>query len=413
MPNRRNGIYVLLILCLLAGLLTGRAFFFNMSYLFGGLLFLSLLWSWTSVNGVQIGRQTRSRRAQVGKTLDEHFIVRNASLIPKIWLELRDHSTVPGHNPSFVTPLLMPNATYRWLARTTCVIRGEYTLGPLTLVSGDPFGLFQSTRHIAATSRLLVYPPIVPVYNFATPIGLLSGGDARRQRTHIVTTNAAGVREYAPGDSFNRIHWKSSARKDRLLVKEFELDPMADVWLFLDLSPTALFARPYTAEGGLIGDFFIPPSSAEYAIVAAASLTQFFLLKERTLGFVVYNPVRNFMHPDRGNRQLTRILEALAVAKIESPMTCEQLLALEGHHMARGTTVIIVTADPTDGWIREANLMARRGLRAIAVLMDPLSFGATQIRGATETSVLLESVGVITYVIHQGDDLTAVLSQRR
>src|SRR5260221_10589447 len=51
----------------------------------------------------------------------------------------------------------------------------------MTLVSGDPFGLFQITRHISATSKILVYPPTVPIYNFVAPTGLLSGGDAQRQ----------------------------------------------------------------------------------------------------------------------------------------------------------------------------------------------------------------------------------------
>jgi len=49
MPNRRNAVYVLLILCLLTGLLTGRAFFFNLVYLFTGLLVISFLWAWLSV----------------------------------------------------------------------------------------------------------------------------------------------------------------------------------------------------------------------------------------------------------------------------------------------------------------------------------------------------------------------------
>ncbi len=413
MPNRRNAIYALLITCLLGGLFTGRAFFFNLAYLFGALLFLSIIWSWTAVNRVQISRQTRSRRAQVGKTLDEQFSVRNSGLTPKLWLEVRDHSDMPGHNPSAVVPMLLPRSTYRWGTQTTCLVRGEFTLGPMTLISGDPFGLFQVTRHIEATSKILIYPATVPIFGFAAPTGLLSGGDARRQRTHFVTTNAAGVREYAPGDSFNRIHWKSSARKERLLVKEFELDPLADVWMFLDLSAAAHFARPYSAEGGLAGEFFIPPSSAEYGIVIAASLAQYFLLKDRTLGFATYNPSRCIFQPDRGNRQLTKILESLAMARIESSMTCEQLLALEGHHMGRGTTVIIVTADPADGWMREANLLVRRGSRVVAVVLDPPSFAGEQVRPGEETQAILESGGVITYLVRQGDDLTAVLSQRR
>ncbi len=412
MPNRRNAIYALLIFCLVAGLVTGRAFFFNLSYLFAALLITSFVWSWSSVNWVRISRQTRARRAQVGKTLDEQFIVRNSSALPKLWLEVRDHSDVPGHNASAVVPLLLPTFAYRWNVRTTCVVRGEYTLGPLTLLSGDPFGLFQAIRHVATTSRVMIYPATVPIFNFAAPTGLLSGGDAQRQRTHYVTTNAAGVREYAPGDSFNRIHWRSTARKERLLVKEFELDPMADVWLYLDLSVTALFERPYSLEGLPVGEVFIPPSTEEYGVVIAASLAQYFLTKERALGFVTYNPHRTVMQPDRGNRQLTRILEALTVAHSKSFFTCEQILALEGHHMGRGTTAIIVTADPTDAWIREATLLVRRGIRTVGVVLDPPSFGASGTRGADATRLLLEANGVITYVVHQGDNLTVALSQR-
>ena len=67
-------------------------------------------------------------------------------------------------------------------------------------------------------------------------MGILPGGDALRRRTHYVTTNASGVRDYAPGDSYSRIHWRSTARRDRLIVKEFELDPLADIWIVPDMS---------------------------------------------------------------------------------------------------------------------------------------------------------------------------------
>jgi uncharacterized protein (DUF58 family) len=184
------------------------------------------------------------------------------------------------------------------------------------------------------------------------------------------------------------------------------------VWMYLDLSATALFERPYSVEGLPAGEFFIPPSTEEYAVVVAASLAQYFISKERSLGFVTYNPHRTVMQPDRGNRQLTRILEALAVARSKSFFDCEQILALEGHHMGRGTTVIVITADPTDSWIREATLLVRRGLRTVAVVLDPISFGATGVRSGDDTRLLLEANGVITYVVHQGDNLTAVLSRR-
>jgi len=413
LQNRRNVIYSLLILCLLGGFFTGRAFFFNLSYLLGILLTLSLLWSWASVSAIQINRQTRARRTQVGKTLDEFFGVRNSGLLPKLWLEVRDHSDLPGHHPSSVVPTLMPRQSFQWTTRTTCIVRGEFTLGPMTLVSGDPFGFFQSSRYIGATSRVLVYPAAVPIYDFAPPSGVLSGGDARRQRTHQVTTNAAGIREYAPGDSFNRIHWKSTARKDKLLVKEFELDPIADTWILLDLYGGAAFARPYSIEGGVTSDLFIPPTTTEYAIVTATSLATYFISKEKTLGFGVYSPARQVMQPDRGYRQLVRIMEVLALAR-EGSIPFGQIVATEGHHMGRGITAILISPDPSEAWINEAHAMARRGVRVIAVIFDPASFGAPRgIPTAEQTRARLESGGVITYTVQQGDNLSAVLSQRR
>src|SRR5260370_11248838 len=69
---------------------------------------------------------------------------------------------------------------------------------------------------------------------FTLPLGPMPGGEALRRGAHYVTANAAGVRDYSPGDSFNRIHWRSTARRDRLIVKEFELDPLSDIWVFLD-----------------------------------------------------------------------------------------------------------------------------------------------------------------------------------
>ncbi|MBC8099024.1 MAG: DUF58 domain-containing protein, partial [Armatimonadetes bacterium] len=159
--SRRNGIYLLLIACLLTGLFTGRAFFFNLAYLFGGLLLISFLWAWFAVRWIGISRKTRARRAQVGQLFSESFAVHNLSFIPKLWLEVRDQSDLPGYRASHVVPAMGARATYRWNAEALCLTRGEFTLGPISLMSGDPFGLYLTPRVIPATSKLLVYPQTV------------------------------------------------------------------------------------------------------------------------------------------------------------------------------------------------------------------------------------------------------------
>ncbi len=413
MPNRRNAFYSLIIFCLVAGALSGRAFFFTLAYALGAVLIGAFLWSWTTVNWLTISRYTLARRAQVGQPLDETFHVRNTALLPKLWVEVRDHSTLPGHNASHVVPLLWPRKGYRWDVRTLCTRRGEFTLGPMTLVSGDPFGLFQYVRRFPASSTIIVYPLTVPVHGFAAPVGPLSGGEAVRRRTHVVTTNAAGVREYQPGDSYNRIHWRSTARREQVMVKEFELDPLADVWLFLDLSAGSLVERvPAYANSYLpIVPPHLPPSTEEYGVTIAASLAQYFVNKGRALGFVTYAPRREIVQPDRGPRQLTRILEILATVHSESEFSLDQMLSLEATHLGRGTTVVLITAAQHERWIAEAHTLVRRGMRVIAVLLDAHSFGAPFSR-LPYLQQMAEAAGLTVYIIRQDDDLTSALSYR-
>ena len=143
MPARRNALYLLAIVSLLAGLFTGRADLFIIAYLIAALITLSLFWTWLSLRGIALRRTTRTRRSQVGRVFQESFGIRKTGFTPKLWLEIRDHSTLPGHLASHVAPTLVGKREYTWDVETVCALRGEFQLGPMTVVSGDPFGLFR------------------------------------------------------------------------------------------------------------------------------------------------------------------------------------------------------------------------------------------------------------------------------
>ncbi|MFW5709348.1 MAG: DUF58 domain-containing protein [Chloroflexota bacterium] len=415
MYNRRNAIYILIILSLLTGLFTGRAFFFNLGYMLIGIVLVSLLWAWMSVRWIGITRRTRSRRAQVGRIFDETFIVRNRAWLPKLWLEVRDESNLPGHRVSYVVPAMGLRSQHVWTVSTRCTARGEFRLGPMTLSSGDPFGLFNSERHLNASSRLIVYPRILRLSHVDLPIGMLSGGEAQRRRSHYVTTNAAGVRDYVPGDSFNRIHWRTSARKDRLIVKEFEIDPLVDIWLFADFSQGSLIEDPAVKRIDGVGPVLsntsdIPPSTEEYVAVVAASLARYFIGLERALGFAAYTPNREIHQPERGNRQLTRILESLAVARSLSSYSLEQMLTLETPYFTRGTTLVIVTASLDLAWVREAQILMRRGIRPVCVLVDAASIDDQH--NTDELKGVLSMSRIPVIVVRHGENIAAALARR-
>src|SRR5690606_31643330 len=111
---------------------------------------------------------------------------------------------------------------------------------------------------------------------------------------------------------------------------------------------------------------------------------------------------------DRGERQLNRILETLAVLRTEGQVPISDVLEAESHLLPRGSTVIVVTPTTSQNWIAAARQQMRRGLRLITVLVNPASFGGP--RSNANLYQLLQATGVSTYQLNNGDDLAAVLS---
>ncbi|HET6445566.1 MAG TPA: DUF58 domain-containing protein [candidate division Zixibacteria bacterium] len=420
--QRRTGVLALILLSLLAGLATGRDLFFNITYLLALLLIASFLWAYSNMNWVYVSRVTRTRRTQVGRPLEERFTVRNTSILPKLWLEVRDYSTLHGHFASKVVNSLGSRSGFTWRVNTVCRIRGRYRLGPMTLRTSDPFGMFPMERDIDATTNVVVYPLTADIHHFALPIGMLPGGDALRRRTHYVTTNASGVRDYAPGDSFSRIHWPSTARRNRLIVKEFELDPMADIWLVIDM---AVFSHvssmpedvdPATVESDFHPwlmwkeqEYVLPEATEEYTVTVAASLTQYFLRRDRAVGLLAIGQTHEVIQPDRGERQMNRIFETLAVLRADGQVSIQDLLDTESQLFPRGTTVIAITPTVQEEWATSARQLSRRGLRVVSILIEPESFGGRH--SGAPLADLLRASSITTYVVNYGDDITAALSQ--
>lgn len=425
MASRRYIVLFLLVVSLIGALVTGRDLFYNLLYLWLLLTLVAALWTWTSLGQVRLVRHTRTLRAQVGQLFEERLSIHNDSRLPKLWLEVRDHSDLPGHEASLVVASLDAGQERAWVVRTLCLRRGRYRLGPLALTSGDPFGLFQVSRRIPQTASVVIYPSTVDLPDFALPLGLLPGGDALRRRTHYVTANASTVRDYAPGDSFNRIHWRSTARRDRLMAKEFELDPQADVWLFLDGDQAAQAARDEPLPEFKVSDRWwealdkmqhaaaLPPSTEEYGVSVAASLAQYFIRRDRAVGLVAFGRTREVIQPDRGERQLTRLLETLAVFQAEGHVPLREALLLEGSHLPRGTTTILITPSRDMRWVIETQSLKRSGLRMVAVVIDPSTFGdeGTKIPSNAYLAETLWATQIPAYRVNESDQLAAALTR--
>lgn len=401
---------------------SGKTLAFNLAYLLTGILALSYGWAWTSTRFIRIHRYTRARRSQVGSYFEESFEVRNNGRLPKLWLEMQDESTLPFHEVSRVVSNLQGHTSHRWRVRTLCQQRGYFRLGPMSVHSGDPLGLFSVSQSLSLTSGVIVYPATVELRTFQPPMADLTGGEAISRRTQYLTTNVSGIREYMPGDSFNRIHWLSTARTGRLMTKEFELDPTADIWIFLDLCrdvESAMAWKPTRPDVGVFAlsslsqqenqTLELPPSTTEYAVTIAASAARYFLLRNRAVGMVWHGQQRQVLQTDRGERQLRKILESLAVVEARGRVPFDQLLVTDGGRLNRNDTILAISADPRPNWARALREMRRRGVHSIAVVVDGTTFGDE----ANYSGLLheLELTGIPAYQVARGQPIDEALSR--
>lgn len=397
-------------------MVSGGTYYYHFAYFWGGLYLFAWLHSLIALYGIEVHRVAHSHRSQVGQIFEERFEVHNRSRFLHLWVSIEDHSLLPGANASRVVTLLRGREIRSFLVRTRLVKRGIFPLGETHLTSGDLFGLFPVKKVIPAKDSLLVYPMTVDIQGFPQPSGWITGGEAIRRRTQQITPNAVGVRDYTPGDPLNRIHWLSTARRDRLIVKEFELDPLAEIWLFFDA-----FSEFHTGSSELnielslrdqwkpIVSVPLPPSSFEYQVTVCASLARYYLKIGRAVGFVAKDRSLHILPAERGSRQFGKIMERLALLEPEGRLPIYTLVENQAKQMPRGSTAILISPTPGEDLPRSVAYLDRGGYRPIVIFVDPSSFGGD--KGGTE--ILYSSLDALSakyFIIRQGDDLVSVLS---
>jgi uncharacterized protein (DUF58 family) len=403
------GILVLALVCFVVAQGTSIPLFLILCYLLLALLVLAYLWSWANLQGISVQRQIGTRRAQVGEEARERVIIDNTWPLPKLWVEVQDHSDMPLHATGFVA-YLPRYERRRWTIRTPCTMRGKWTLGPLTLQSGDPFGIFRLERPVDATADLIVYPATVNLPEFRLPGIELQGGADLRTRTFHVTPNVSTVREYVPGDSFNRIHWRTTARVGKLMVKEFELDPMADVWIVADMHERSQAIsdtqRTLFYDRRLGQEITVPETTEEYIISAAASVARQLLDGSRNVGLLAWGQHRELIPPEREARQLYKILESLAMIRAYGTHPLAEVLVAELTQFSRSSTAIVITSSADPAWVASLQQLLYRGIRAVVIYVDQESFG-----GWPGASVLakLNELRVPVYRVEMGQSLAEAL----
>lgn len=368
----------------------------------GGLLGASYYWAREMRQKVSLRREMPTGWLFVGDTLEEIFHLTNRSWLPVLWAEVVDHSDVPGYCAS-VVQAADGHGSRRWKARGTCTRRGAFRLGPWEVRLGDPFGLFEVTLRYPEEAPLMVYPPVVRLPSLTLPPGQAAGRSGLARPGVEATTDAASVRDYLPGDSLRRVHWRSVARLGRWVVKEFDVEPSGDLWIVLDLDSSV-----QAGEG--------EESTLEYGVVLAASLLALTLADRRAAGLVAFGEEADFLMPSLVPEQLAQALRILAQAR-PGPTPLQEVLRKMQPNIRRGTAVALITPSVSSEWLAEVARLRQREVAATAILLDTASFRDSQAetppKGLLGLRQALAMLGVPSFVISRGYPFIPWLRRRR
>ncbi|RMG94316.1 MAG: DUF58 domain-containing protein [Chloroflexi bacterium] len=352
---------------------------------FGGLFFVAFVWARSLARGLYASRKLRYGWVAVGDQLEEWFALRNDSLLPALWVEVRDESNVPGYQAAVVRSVGGKDFD-RWRETAVCQQRGQFTLGPWTIQTGDPFGLFIVTRQYPISNEIIIHPPIIHQIPVPLPLGHSSGRTPIQQRHPQATTNVASVRDHRPGDPWHWIHWRTTARRDDLYVRLFEQDTAGDIWLILDLQ-----ADVQLGSG--------PTSTEEYGVLLAASLAARGLRQNRAVGLATYGQLPQFLPPARGQGQRWRVLRALALVRADGTLSLAAGLRDLVRVAHRGTTAVIITPTPHTDWLPGLAELTRHGIRSSVILFDRASFGGPENSHALQQ--IIRQLGYACHLIHR------------
>jgi uncharacterized protein (DUF58 family) len=308
-----------------------------------------LLYNWRAVIVTTRGQKVRRRTPQAicaGDLMVVDLEVQNTRRFWSSWLLVADDAVRRAGDPPSVRPRpasvlfsrIPPGATRRCAYQGRLALRGRYEFGPVRLSTRFPLGLVRRTIVLDDRSSLVVYPRIGRLtLGWTRRYGEAEHGSRRvTHRQGLIEGDYHGLRDYRAGDSRRWIHWRTSARRGELMIKQFEQQRNQDLCLLVDLwqpenpSPKDLasvelavsFAATIVADRcRRAGSHLITGTAAE-----TASLTK--------------GPASHTL--------LQEVMHSLAVAEASPSSRLRELLAMALEEIRAGTSMVLVSTRPVD-----------------------------------------------------------------
>jgi uncharacterized protein (DUF58 family) len=313
-------------------------------------------------------------RVSVGEPATGRVTVTNASR--RGMLPLLVELPVGVTAARFTLPALGSGKVHEELFVVPTERRGVIAVGPASTVQGDPLGLVRRTLRWTDVTELFVHPRTTSLESLGA--GLLRDLEGETTQEMSMSDLAFhALREYQPGDDRRYIHWRSSAKAGRLLVRQFLDTRRSHLTMVVDADPSRY------AEG---------EDQAETALSLAASLAKRAAMDEQDFTVVCR---------DRSASRTTASLALDELARVELGPSDLYALAGEALRLAPDTSMAVLVTGSATPFIQ---LQRALGRFENEVLKVALTVDATQRVGVKNVG------GLVLLNVHGLGDLRAVLA---
>jgi uncharacterized protein (DUF58 family) len=207
---------------------------------------------------------------------------------------------------------------------------GYYKLGKIHVALRDPINIFKRDVVFDKEIDLTIYPKIHEIERFSLPYREFFGRKDVKLKAYEDFTNIKSSREYVPGDSYKKIHWKLTAKKDALYVKEYNLSASGKVNIYLDA-----YQENYSEN--IIFD------QDEKLVEIAGTLIKYYLKNKFEVSLIYLDQNKKRSIDGRSLKQFHRFLQALTGFTPNAGINMSRFLKNDTGKLTHGSTIVIIT----------------------------------------------------------------------
>ncbi|HUK95322.1 MAG TPA: DUF58 domain-containing protein [Gaiellaceae bacterium] len=273
--------------------------------------------------------------------------------------------------------------------------RGRYVFEESTIVIEDPLGLDRIEEPLEAPGALLVYPRLVELDRLFSESGASAHDGKRLLLRRPAGFDLHSVREYEQGESLRKVHWRSTAKRGQLMVKELEDSPRNEVAVVLDVDPSAVVGESFEVQVRAAGSILLAHARRGRRAVLLANSARVEQRRTRSA--------------DRDWRQALDLLASVEPGP--GPPLAALLVDKDGGGGSAFELAIVTASLPATLVEQLLNLAVGHHRHVSLVLVDSASFASngSGAHSAHPGLLKLQAAGIPVAVLRRGDDLAAKL----